>query len=72
MFWWFEREGRFLRYEVSESAGTDGGYELRIIEPDGTEHTERFEDSAALSKRQIEFERELRAKGWTGPHGWNL
>jgi hypothetical protein len=25
-----------------------------------------------LSKRQIDFERELASKGWTGPHGWNL
>jgi hypothetical protein len=70
LFWWFEREGKFLRYEVTECAG--GGYELRIIDPDGTEHTERFEDSSDLSKRQIDFERELTAKGWTGPHGWNL
>jgi hypothetical protein len=70
LFWWFEREGKFLRYEVTECAG--GGYELRIIDPDGTEHAERFDDSADLSKRQIDFERELTAKGWTGPHGWNL
>jgi len=70
VFWWFEREGKFLRYEVTECTG--GGYELRIIDPDGTEHAERFEDSADLSKRQIDFERELTEKGWTGPHGWNL
>ncbi len=70
MFWWFEREGKFLRYEVTECAG--GGYEFRIIDADGTEHSERFEDSGELSKRQVDFERELTEKGWTGPHGWNL
>jgi len=70
VFWWFERGGQFLRYEVSDVP--EGGYILRIIDPDGTERAERFEDSADLSKRQIDFERELTAKGWTGPHGWNL
>ncbi len=70
MFWWFERGGQFLRYEVSNASG--GGYVLRIIDPDGTERAEHFDDSADLSKRQIDFERDLTAKGWTGPHGWNL
>lgn len=70
MFWWFERGGQFLRYEVNDRAG--GGYVLRIIDPDGTERSEDFDDSADLSRRQVAFERELASKGWTGPHGWNL
>jgi hypothetical protein len=70
LFWWFERAGKFLRYEVNDTP--EGGYVLRIIDADGTERTEHFDDSADLSKRQIDFERELTSKGWTGPHGWNL
>ncbi len=70
MFWWFERGGQFLRYEVND--GPEGGYVLRIVDPDGREHSEQFDDSSTLSRRQIDFERELAAKGWTGPHGWNL
>jgi hypothetical protein len=71
VFWWFERGGQFLRVEVNADA-PGGGYVLRVIDADGTERTEHFENSTDLSKRQIDFERELTAKGWTGPHGWNL
>jgi hypothetical protein len=70
VFWWFERRGQFLRYEVNDAP--EGGYVLRVIDPDGTEHAERFMDSSDLSKRQVDFERELVSNGWTGPHGWNL
>jgi hypothetical protein len=70
LFWWFQRGGEFLRYEVNETP--DGGYVLRVVDPDGNERTEHFDHSADLSKRQIDFERELTARGWTGPHGWNL
>jgi hypothetical protein len=70
VFWWFERTGQYLRYEARQ--GADGSYELRVINPDGTERIETFEDSNGLSRRQQAFERELADKGWNGPHGWNL
>jgi hypothetical protein len=70
VFVWFEKGGSFLRYEARDLP--DGTYELRIVEADGTERTERFTDSSGLNKRQIELERDLAQKGWTGPHGWNL
>ena len=70
VFWWFERSGQFLRYEAN--AGKGGGYELRIIEPDGTERVERFNDSTSLARRQADFEQQISAEGWTGPHGWNV
>jgi hypothetical protein len=70
VFWWFERRGQFLRYEVRDLP--DGLYELRVIDIDGTERAEHFVDSAELNRRQIEFERKLAAEGWTGPVGWNL
>lgn len=69
VFWWFEREGQFLRYEAREAAG---GYELRVIQPDGTEQVERFTDSRDLARRQAEFEDQIKTEGWSGPHGWNL
>ena len=69
MFWWFERGGQYLRYETRE---TGGGYELRVIKPDGSELVENFTDSADLTRRQLAFERDLVHEGWTGPHGWNL
>ena len=67
MFWWFERSGQYLRYEAREMPG---GYELRIISPDGSEQVETFQRSEDLNKRQQDFERELAKDGWTGPHGW--
>lgn len=70
MFWWFERRGEFLRYEARDLPA--GGFELRVINPDGTEHVENFSDSGDLTKRQITFEHDLASDGWTGPHGWNL
>jgi hypothetical protein len=70
VFWWFERGGQFLRCEVN--GAPDGGCVLRVIDADGTERTEHFENSTDLTRRQVDFERELTAKGWTGPYGWNL
>jgi hypothetical protein len=70
VFWWFERGGEFLRYETR--ALPNGTCELRVTTPDGVEHVETFPDSASLTARQIEFEREFVAEGWTGPHGWNI
>ena len=70
MFWWFERGGKFLRYETRALPG--GACELRVTTPDGVEHVETFPDSTGLTARQVEFEREFIAEGWTGPHGWNV
>lgn len=70
VFWWFERQGVYVRCEALDLPG--GGYELRIVDPDGTEHVEHFPDSADLAKRQRAVERDLTAHGWSGPHGWNL
>jgi len=69
VFWWFERKGEFLRYEARPAGD---GFELCIVQADGTERVERFDDSAALARRQAEFERQIRREGWNGPHGWNL
>ena len=70
MFIWFEKGGQFLRYETRDLP--NGRYQVCIIRADGTEHVETFDDSAALNRRQVDFERELTEEGWTGPHGWNL
>ena len=70
MFWWFERGGRYLRCEAQQMA--TGGYELRIVSPDGTEQIEHFSDSRDLTKRQHDVIDEITREGWTGPHGWVL
>ena len=70
MFWWFEREGRYLRCETRSRP--EGGYELHVINPDGAERVEQFDDPADLSRRQMAIEHDLLAEGWSGPHGWTI
>jgi hypothetical protein len=68
VFWWFERGGSYMRCEAQQR--TAGGYELRIIGPDGAERVEHFADSRELTKRQHDVMHEMMRDGWTGPHGW--
>lgn len=68
MFWWFERDGAYTRFEVLEIS--PGQFELRLIAADGSEHVELFTDANALAARQRSVEADLRTNGWTGPHGW--
>jgi len=49
-----------------------GGFEVRIVEPDGAALVERFNDSSNLAKRPDALTDELKNAGWDGPHGWNL
>ena len=49
-----------------------GGYELRIVNPDGSERVEHFSHSSDLTKRQHDVIDEITSEGWTGPHGWVL
>jgi hypothetical protein len=70
MFWWFRRGSDYVRYESRDTGG--GVYELRLLDPDGTERVERFDTERELNDRQRELERSLIEEGWTGPHGWNL
>ena len=68
MFWWFERKGEHLRVEILQLAPDK--YELRVIQPDGTEYVETFAQADHLAKRQKQFQDTLSSQGWTGPHGW--
>jgi hypothetical protein len=67
MFWWFEREGVYTRYEVLDLP--NGGYELRIVDAAGAEYIEQFDDTRQLADRQRTLETRLKATGWSGPHG---
>jgi hypothetical protein len=67
MIWFFERQGKYVRCETRKAS--DGPYELVVTDDGGAERVERFDDSAALAKRQVEIEQGLTAAGWTGPHG---
>jgi hypothetical protein len=70
MFWWFKRGDSYVRYEARQN-GT-ASYELRIINVDGGEDVELFDNEQDLSARQRDLEQALVDQGWSGPHGWNL
>ncbi len=67
MFWFFEKSGKYVRCETREAA--DGAYELVVTQPDGTERVERFTDTGAMARRQVELEHGLTLEGWSGPYG---
>ena len=69
MVWFFQRGGSFVRFEsrtVDESRDT---FELVVIDANGSERREVFENSEQLLRRQIELERDLEHDGWQGPFG---
>jgi hypothetical protein len=68
MVWFYERQGNFIRCET-RSSSTGQGFELVVIQPDGSEHVEHFDDSATLTRRQAELENTLTHDGWAGPFG---
>jgi hypothetical protein len=70
MFWWFVRGGAYMRCEALQLATRK--YELRVIEPDGTESVEAFDEAADLAERQQQMLAGFSASGWSGPHGWVL
>jgi hypothetical protein len=71
MVWFYERQGTFIRCETRE-VPNNGGYELVITEPNGTERIERFADSDSIMKRQEELGATLSHDGWKGPFGRSI
>jgi hypothetical protein len=68
MVWFYERQGNCIRCET-RTATAGGGFELVVIQPDGSERVEHFDDSATLARRQAELENSLTHDGWAGPFG---
>ena len=66
MFYFFKRGAETVQCEVR--AASDGpGYEIVIIEPDGTERVERFATSEQVHGRWLELHRRFEHEGWWGP-----
>ncbi len=70
MFWWFKRGDSYVRYEARQHA--EAAYELRIMNADGSEDVEQFDNEQDLEARQRALEQALVDEGFSGPHGWNL
>ena len=67
MYWYFERNGQQLRWEIRRDAGGTG-YELVVTPPDGPEATEHFTDPTALVERSLALQQSLLDDGWRSPH----
>ena len=66
MIWFFERRQLRLHYEIRQQL--DGpGFELLITYPDGTQHLERYADSAAVLNRSRSLQNVLLHAGWRQP-----
>lgn len=68
MVWFYERHGAYIRCETCDAPDGDG-FDLLIVNPDGTERVEHFEDSHSLTRRQEELETVFVVDGWMGPFG---
>jgi hypothetical protein len=68
MVWFYERHGAYIRCETRD-ASDGSGFDLLILNPDGTEQVEHFDDDRSLTKRQQELETTLAVDGWMGPFG---
>ena len=66
MLWVFELKGDQMRCEIRRE-GVGAGYEMIVTSPDGSQRMERFEETGALIKRTLEFQRELMETGWRQP-----
>jgi hypothetical protein len=63
MIWSFERGGQILRCEIRRDAD-EQGYEFVVLNPEGTEQAERYDDPAAVVTRSVDFMRGLIEDGW--------
>ncbi len=67
MIWFFEKQGQQLRFEVRR-APEGAGYEIEIIEPDGSRRVETIASAVDLTKRFAELQDDLASRGWRSPH----
>ena len=68
MIWIFERKGEQMRCEIRRDSG-GSGYEMIVSSPDGSQRMETFDDTSALIKRTLDFQRDLLENGWRQPKG---
>jgi hypothetical protein len=68
MVWFYERQGKYLRYEVRQEP-VGSSYELSVCYPDARVQVEHFQDPGTLIARFEETQGQLRHDGWivSGP-----
>ncbi|MEO6237397.1 MAG: hypothetical protein ABIQ52_10405 [Vicinamibacterales bacterium] len=66
MFYFFEKDQRYIRCEIKEEAD---GWDLLRVEADGIEQIEHFPTSQSAFARWQELQAGLKHEGWFGPYG---
>jgi hypothetical protein len=67
MIFFFEQNGRYVRCEVLPLA--DGGSELVVTHPEGTQTTEILRASGDVTRRVSQLREKMVQAGWWGPIG---
>ena len=63
MFWFMDRGGERLKYEISQDEEA-GGYRVVLTAPDGKKFTRRVEKPADLIELSVAQLEKLHADGW--------
>jgi hypothetical protein len=66
MFYFFQRGSDLLRCEVRPAAEGDG-YEISIVQRDGSERIEHHATSEQVHQRWLELHDQFQNEGWRGP-----
>ena len=67
MFYFFEKEGDFVRFEMRPTRGD--ACDIVITESSGHERVEHYPSCDAVQTRWDELKRRFHADGWLGPFG---
>lgn len=68
MFYFFQRESEYVRYELRPVSGTEA-CELAFIKDDQDERVERYPNWEAAQARWLEVKATFKDDGWAGPLG---
>jgi hypothetical protein len=67
MIFFFEQNGRYVRCEVLPLP--DGGTELVVTQPEGTQTVEVLKGSGEVTRRVAQLRESMLREGWWGPVG---
>ena len=67
MIFFFEQKGRYVRCEVLPLP--DGGTELVVTQPEGTQTVEVLKGSGEVTRRVSQLRDSMVQAGWWGPIG---
>lgn len=64
MFWFLDRGGERLKYEIGHDEAHGDGYVVMVTAPDGKEFSRRIEEPSELIEQSVTQLERLHADGW--------